>query len=342
MNRSEFQLVQNSDSKIQNIQSFEDIIVEDTFLQKNTSKTVLGTYVHPILINSIAMWISEEFALKVADIVEEYFVLKANNNLNDLIKDYKNQLSSKDKKIDQLIKQTDSQCIKIDEQCVKIDSQCIKIDNQTQVINNQNIKIDNQTQVINSQNIKIDNQTQVINSQNIKIDNLIQLAEKQGIVLDNTNTKLDYMHKDVKTIINIGENIAKELPPTQNKKKSELLMIIKFDTVDENNIYRYMAIKRQSRSVISALNKIEKIRPYFTEIYCSELYTNTQFFHQLIDGSGNKIKEDLAKTKQISFKYSSFNLINCSEERLIYKINSLIKAKAKQYNTLGVISEYKK
>ncbi len=269
MNRGEFRPDLNIVSNTQNITSFDDIIVEDTILQENTSKTILGTYVHPKIINSIAMWISEDFALKVSDIVEEYFVKKANNNLNNLIKDYQNQLVLKEDSIQVLTKE-----------------------------------------------IKVLNQT--VNTQNNRMETLLNLAEKQGI-------KLDCMHNDIKTVINIGETIAKELPPTQNKKKSELLMIIKFDTVDEHNIYKYMAIKRQSRSVITTLNKIEKIRPGFKEIYCSNLYTNAQYIW-------NKLKEDLAKTEQISFKYSSFNLINCSEETLIYKINNLLQKQATNYN----------
>ncbi len=99
----------NSVSNTQNVTSFEDIIVEDTISQENTSLIIWGTYVHPKLINSIASWVSEDFALKVADIVEEYFIKKANTNLNDLIKDYQNQLVLKDDKIDTLIKKVDNQ-----------------------------------------------------------------------------------------------------------------------------------------------------------------------------------------------------------------------------------------
>ncbi len=105
----EFTYHRNSDTNTQNVTTFEDIIVEDNIGKNNISKIIQGTYVHPKLINSIAMWISEDFALEVSDIVEEYFVKKANNNLNNLIKE-------KDDKIDVLIKETRMQTQIIEKQ----------------------------------------------------------------------------------------------------------------------------------------------------------------------------------------------------------------------------------
>ncbi len=224
-----------------------------------------GKYIHPDLVNSLAMWVSSSYALKINRIINGIFIQKKKDKWQQLIKE-------KDNHILELVKET--------------------------------------------------------KAQTLKINNLLQLAEKQNI-------KIDYMHGDIKGIINIGESIAEALPPTQKIQKKELLMIIKFETIDDNNIYKYMAIKRQSRSVITTLNKIEKIRPHFKEIYCSDLYTNAQYIW-------NRIKEDLAKSEQISFKYSSFNLINFSEIALIYKINNLINSQVNKYNNSEPVMIYQK
>ncbi len=96
-----------------NINSFEDIIVEDTISQENTPLIIWGTYVHPKLINSIAMWISEDFALKVADIVEEYFVNQTQNKYDTIIKDFQNKIVLKEDKIDLLLKKIENQDAKI-------------------------------------------------------------------------------------------------------------------------------------------------------------------------------------------------------------------------------------
>lgn len=80
-----------------------------------------GTYIHPDLVNSLAMWVSPTYALQINRLINNINIKKAEQKLNDLIR-------VKDDKIDELTKKIDMQIKKIDEQTKKIDN--LKVDMQ--------------------------------------------------------------------------------------------------------------------------------------------------------------------------------------------------------------------
>ncbi len=215
----------NSNTNNQNITSFEDIIVEDNLGKKGIIEVIQGTYVHPKLIPAIASWVSPVFALKVADIVEEYFVKKANKKLSSLIKDFQNQLVLKDDKIDTLIKETKKQ-----------------------------------TQIIIEQTNKIDNLTQVNLKQSEDIKTLLSYGKEARNALVNIDSNIEEIHS--KSIEPCKASIETELVLLYNNTGNDNGVV---KTKNENGLisvlYPFTFIRRQRKSINNTVKKHILIYP---------------------------------------------------------------------------------
>jgi len=108
----------NSASKelIEAISSMDTIISTELFktVKGGNNRDVWGTYVHPKLIPQIAQWASPVFALKVSDIINDYFNNKELKKKNRL-------LHEKDDKIGELTVEIHEQNIEMRKQTAKID-----------------------------------------------------------------------------------------------------------------------------------------------------------------------------------------------------------------------------
>ena len=125
---------------------------------------IRGTYVHPKLIPHIASWVSPMFAIKVSDIVNEYFSKKELEKKERLLK-------KKDDKIDELKKMMEEAKLRDEAQSVKMKEQSDKIDR----LLNKNKKISKKLTVIREQNQEITQQNEEL------IDKVNTVAEDRVV-----------------------------------------------------------------------------------------------------------------------------------------------------------------
>ncbi len=293
-----FEEYRNSSTNTQNITSFEDVIVEDDLGKYNTPKIIYGTYVHPKLIPAIASWISPVFALKVADIVEEYFVKKANEKLSSLIRE-------KDNKIDTLIK--------------KVDKQNKKLKHIKHINLDQTNKIDELKQI----NLKQDN---ILKEQTDKINQLLSYGKEARNALVNIDSNIEEIHS--KSIEPCKASIETELVLLYNNTGNDHNVVkVKNENGLISVLYPFTFIRRQRKSIN---NTVKKHIP-FKASALKKLYPKAEvvFKRTIINAvtALNNIKQDLIKSKnnkKITFVNNHIILnIGYSKESFLEDIDNI-------------------
>jgi hypothetical protein len=106
-NKKEFRTwMQTTQSKemIEKLSSSVRILTDEIIIQPtNLPNEIRGTYVHPKLIPHIASWASVEFAFKVSDIINNYFIVKAIKEKDTVIESLEEKIDNQTKEIQKLL-----------------------------------------------------------------------------------------------------------------------------------------------------------------------------------------------------------------------------------------------
>jgi hypothetical protein len=196
-----------------------------------------GTYVHPKLIPHIASWISPSFAIKVADIVNEYFTKEA--------------LYEKDKLLQ---KKAD----KIDRLMAKIDEQNKKMDNQNRVHNE-----------------KMDNQSEKMNNQSEKMSRLLRRNKKMSNKIDNLNETAHDLYDQNDELLEKIDNISEDKVIKSAKQSNyELFSLMK--NAKRPGRMKYYVIRTQKKLYPIAIKNYKRRDPLGKELLKIEFNPNSR------------------------------------------------------------------
>lgn len=168
--------------------------------QKRGEEMLQGLFLHPLLANSLAMWVSPTYAGKVNEIINSIHISDHKKNIENRLKELEETVTAKDNLIDEIR-------AKFNESCEKFNMQIIKNE---MIITRLNDKLDNSTAQINK------NET-IITKLNEKLDNSTLELTNATIELKNTTAELKTTSSELKGTSTELRTTKKKLNNTNKK-----------------------------------------------------------------------------------------------------------------------------
>jgi DNA polymerase III alpha subunit (gram-positive type) len=227
------------------------ICTDALLIKPNVRIELRGTYVHPKLIPDIASWASKKFALKAADIVNQYFNDKALAEKNVIIQHHA-------RKIDKLLRKMDQQTETIKQQTDTIKQQTAMIQKQSDDVKTLLTKNDHISHEISH----VKKQNEQTNAQNnTLLDMVAEKSEHQVMVpsneakthtftlLRNNDPDYDYMYY----VIRIQKRNLKTRLRMHAREHPHAVSLVSID-YQPNGINFWNVMKEQLHDYIEYVN----------------------------------------------------------------------------------------
>lgn len=255
------------------------------FTPKGLNIHLRGSYAHPKLATTIAMWCDPSFALVVDDIVVGFFAERMANELKAQIKVCEDTIAKRDMSI----KKKDN----------KIDKLIADVREQRTLAEEQKALTERLINICEKQGIKIDTQTKKIDRQTKKIDKQIGMLEDMGDTL---------------------ETVANERVPRCDEVDDSTLYIVKKnedadDYSEDETYYEYVVIRALKKNAANTIKNKKKLYPQMKIVHQVDYTPNAiNLWKRYLSSYG----------KYIDRKGCEFNREpGYSESRMIRHLNSI-------------------
>ena len=290
----------------------------------SSSNDLRGTYAHPDLVPHIASWVSPKFAVKVSQIVNEYFAQEARDKVRDLTKE-RNELL---RKVDELLMKTDK-IVDSNQQLIE------KVD----TVTGQNTELSTKLNTVTGQ---LDTVTGQLDTVNIKNEELLQKVDTVTGQLDTVNIKNEELLQKVDTVTGQLDTVAEQLEDMTiaNEILDEKINVISKclavgpSTANKEMVFMLLSKRLKNKSkiyyIIRGQNKTAKAKrkKFRLDGYKTKMYFLDPNPIDLTD----RVKVGLNNTL-IIMRYNEFVLMdNVTEVELIKAIGDIRDEKYRECN----------